>query len=220
MIIFVDGIDGSGKSTLIRHLAAALNRSGAEAAVSSPLWRYLPTIAAPEQFATWVLNTTGKDVAEALIRAMIDRLDDLRDMSRGQDRVYLVDRGPKTVYASARAHARERHAALEPLRKRLAVSVQALNAVQPCMAIELGEGENALKVALQRLESSQTVTPGYLKYLRSFATEMHTTDDWPGLPMQRLDASSPIEVNCAAAIESLRVGATRKDNPSSPFVTH
>ncbi|MFJ1537554.1 hypothetical protein ACIODS_03320 [Micromonospora chalcea] len=217
----MDGIDGSGKTTLIRHLAAALNRSGAGASVSSPLWRYLPTIAAPEQFASWVLSTTGKDIAEALIRAMIDRLDDLRDLSRGQDRVYLVDRGPKTVYASARAHARQPHAALEPLRKRLAVSVQALNDVQPCTAIELGKkGENALKVALPRLESSQTVTPRYIKYLRSLATEMHTAGDWPGLPTQPLDASSPIELNCAAVIESLRVGANRNDDPSSPSVTH
>ncbi|MET8307778.1 hypothetical protein [Micromonospora sp. NPDC005173] len=206
MIIFVDGIDGSGKTTLIRHLAAALNGSGAEAAVSSPLWRYLPTIAAPEQFASWVVSTTGMDVAEALIGAMIDRLDDLRGLSVGRDRVYLVDRGPKTVYASARAHASERHGALEPLWKRLALSVRALNDVQPCMAIELGEGKNALKVALPRLTLSQTATPGYLKYLRSFAKEMHTSLDWSGLPTQRLDVSSPIELNCAAVMAELSVG--------------
>ncbi|MEU5945942.1 hypothetical protein ABZ793_10315 [Micromonospora sp. NPDC047465] len=209
MIIFVDGIDGSGKTTLIRHLAAALNSTGTEAAVSSPLWRYLPTIAAPEQFASWVLSATGMEVAEALIGAMIDRLDDLRGLSFGQNRMHLVDRGPKTVYASALAHARERHAALELLRKRLAVSVRALTDVQPCTAIELGEGDGALQVTLPRLTLSQTVPPGYLRYLRSFAREMHTGGDWPGLPTQRLDASSPIEISCAAVIESLRLLTTR-----------
>ncbi|WP_157745752.1 hypothetical protein [Micromonospora purpureochromogenes] len=219
MIIFVDGIDGSGKTTLIRHLAAALNRSGTEAAAFSPLWRYLPTIAAPEQFASWVVSTTGMEVAEPLIGAMIERLDDLRGLSVGQNRVHLVDRGPKTVYASARAHASERRAALEPLRKRLAVSVRALNHVQPCMAVELGEGEEALKVALPRLTSSQTVTPRYLRYLRSFATEMHTGGDWPGLPTQRLHVSGPIELNCAAVIESLRLPSASNDDPASPSVT-
>lgn len=162
MIIFVDGIDGSGKTALIRHLATALNSSGIEAVVSSPLWRYLPTIAAPEQFASWAVSTAGMNVAEALIGAMIDRLDDLRDLSVAQDPVYLVDRGPKTVYASARAHAHERHTAFELLWENLAASVRALTDVQPSVAIELGEGEEALQTALARLTSSQTVTPGYL----------------------------------------------------------
>ncbi|MEV0427897.1 hypothetical protein [Micromonospora sp. NPDC050495] len=203
MIIFIDGIDGSGKTTLIRHLATGLNRSGTEAVVSSPLWRYLPTIAAPEQFASWVVNTTGMDVAEALIGAMIDRLDDLRDLSVAQDRVHLVDRGPKTVYASARAHAHERHTAFEPLRENLAASVRALTNVQPCVAIELGEGEKALQTALPRLTSSQTVTPGYLGYLQAFAAEMHISGDWPGLPTKRLDVSMSAESNFVAVIDSL-----------------
>ncbi|MEW2386047.1 hypothetical protein AB0873_28700 [Micromonospora sp. NPDC047707] len=209
MIIFVDGIDGSGKTTLIRHLATALNRSGTEAAVSSPLWRYLPTIAAPEQFASWVVSTPGVEVAEALILAMIDRLDDFRSLSVAQDRVHLVDRGPKTVYASARAHAHERRTAFEPLREHLAASVRALADVQPCMAIELGEGKEALQVALPRLTSSQTVTPGYLGYLQAFAREMHAFGDWPGLPTQRLDVSISAESNCAAVIESLRLPTIR-----------
>ncbi|MEV1013247.1 hypothetical protein AB0I89_22175 [Micromonospora sp. NPDC049801] len=209
MIIFVDGIDGSGKTTLIGHLAAALNRSGAEAVVSSPLWRYLPTIAAAEQFASWVVSTTGLDVAEALITAMIDRLDDLRDLSVAQDHVHLVDRGPKTVYASARAHAYERRTAIEPLRERLATSVRALTDVHPCVAIELGDGVEALRTALPRLTSSQTVTPGYLGYLQALATEMHTFGDWPGLPTQRLDISMSTESNCAAILESLRLPSPR-----------
>jgi thymidylate kinase len=205
MIIFVDGIDGSGKTTLIKHLATALNSSGIEAVVSSPLWRYLPTIAAPEQFASWVVSTASMDVAEALIGAMIDRLDDLRDLSVAQDRVRLVDRGPKTVYASARAHAHERHTAFEPLRENLAASVRALTDVQPCVAIELGDGEEALQTALPRLTSSQTVTPGYLGYLQAFATEMHTSGGWPGLSTKRLDVSMSVESNCVAVIESLRL---------------
>lgn len=205
MIIFVDGIDGSGKTTLIRHLATALTSSGIEAVVSSPLWHYLPTIAAREQFASWVVSTPGMDVAEALIGAMIDRLNDLRDLSVAQDRVHLVDRGPKTVYTSARAHAHERHTAFEPLREILAASVRALTDVQPCVAIELGEGEKALQTALPRLISSQTVTPGYLGYLQAFATEMRTSGDWPGLPTKRLDVSISAESNCVAVIESLRL---------------
>ncbi|MEU8331647.1 hypothetical protein [Micromonospora sp. NPDC048839] len=203
MIIFVDGIDGSGKTTLIGHLVAALNRGGAEARVSGLLWRYLPTIAAPEQFDSWIVSTTGLDVAEALITAMIDRLDDLRALSVAQDRVHLVDRGPKTVYASARAHAYERRTSIEPLRERLAASVRALTDVQPCVSIELGEGEEALRTALPRLTSSQTVTPAYLGYLQAFATEMYASGDWPGLPTQRLDVSMSAESNCVAVIESL-----------------
>ncbi|MEU5785839.1 hypothetical protein [Micromonospora lupini] len=209
MIIFVDGIDGSGKTTLIRHLATALNSSGIEAVVSSPLWRYLPTIAAPEQFASWVVSTPGMDVAEALIGAMIDRLDDLRDLSVAQDRVRLVDRGPKTVYASARAHACERRTAIEPLRERLAASVRALTDVQPCLAIELGDGVEALRTALPRLTPHQTVTLGYLGYLQAFVTEMHTFGDWPGLPTQRLDVSMSAESNCAAVLKSLRFPSPR-----------
>jgi cytidylate kinase len=87
MIIFVDGIDGSGKTTLVRHIAAALHRSGTEVAESSPLWRFLPAIAAPEEFGSWVISATGMHVAEALIGAMVDRLDELRSHSVGQSRV-------------------------------------------------------------------------------------------------------------------------------------
>lgn len=213
MIIFVDGIDGSGKTTLIRHLASSLSHNGTEAAISSPLWRYLPMIAAPEQFASWVVSTTGTKVAKAIIKAMIDRLDELRDLSLTQERVHLVDRGPKTVYASAHAHAHahKRHTALEPLREHLAASVRTLTDVQPCVAIELGQGEKALQIALSRLTSSQTVTPKYLRYLQAFAAEMHTSGDWPGLPTQRIGVSSSVEFNCVAVIESLCLSTITND---------
>ncbi|MEU7609405.1 hypothetical protein [Micromonospora sp. NPDC049204] len=205
MILFVDGIDGSGKTTLVRHLHEALNSADIDTHVAEPLWQHLTPITAPEQFGPWVTSSSGTEVAIALVRAMIGRIDGLRRGSEKQTSVHLVDRGPKTVYASALAQAGGHHAKLGDLRELLANAVRALQETQPCTAVELG-AEDALGAALPRLEKVQPVTPRYLRYLRTFAEEMRVGPDWPGLPTQRVSSFASVEDSCRAVLAALHHG--------------
>ncbi|WP_431728498.1 hypothetical protein [Verrucosispora sp. TAA-831] len=211
MILFVDGIDGSGKTTLIRRLRDAITRGGTSAYTAEPLWRYLDAITAPEQFGGWVTSSGGLDVAEALMTAMARRVDDLRGRDPQQPHVLLVDRGPKTVYASARAHAKQQRDKLAPVRALLAEAVRALQDSQPCVAVELSTGA-ALDVALPRIELAQAVTPRYLRYLHAFSEEMDAESDWPDLPAHRLSPSAPVDQNCRATVEALGRASSKDES--------
>ncbi|MCG5467048.1 hypothetical protein MED01_006098 [Micromonospora sp. MED01] len=211
MILFVDGIDGSGKTALVRHLHETLGSADIDTYVAEPLWRHLTPITAPEQFGPWVTSSSGTEVAIALVRAMIGRINSLRRGGEKHTRVHLVDRGPKTVYASALAHAGGHHTELGDLRELLANAVRALQETQPCKAVELG-AEDALGVALPRLAKIQAVSPQYLRYLRTFAEEMRTGSDWPGLPTQRVNSFASVDDSCRAVLAALH----RDLNPAVP----
>jgi thymidylate kinase len=109
VIAFVDGIDGTGKSTLINGLLDEFAQEGAPAILAPPLWTFLDPISSPEQFGPWVQDTSGAEVGRHLLLAMTHRVDKLRaDVAHkviDHGAVILVDRGPKTVVCSGRAHA-------------------------------------------------------------------------------------------------------------------
>ncbi|WP_431884239.1 hypothetical protein [Micromonospora gifhornensis] len=106
MIVFIDGPDGSGKSTLVARLGPALVTHGRTVTHAPPLWSYLNEMSAPEEFAPWVRTTPGIEIAHALLEAKTRRIESLITTAgtrRAHD-VTLVDRGPKTEICSARAH--------------------------------------------------------------------------------------------------------------------
>lgn len=107
MILFVDGIDGTGKSTLVARLLDDLARLRTPAVVAPPLWTFLEPISAPEDFGPWVRATPGGEVGRHMVKAMTQRVERLHaDSTGGRQAIVLVDRGPRTVASSARAQAR------------------------------------------------------------------------------------------------------------------
>jgi thymidylate kinase len=209
MIVFVDGVDGSGKSTLIQRMLIDLRAQARPVSLASPLWKFLEHISAPQDFAPWVEATAGLEVARALLASMAKRIDSLAKLSTEPSRrtmVVLVDRGPKTVLCSALAHIRtgipvpnvtqEDEMSVEHHRTLLAEQITRLLAVNACVSVELhlnGQAERIFK----RLAQLESLSPAYLRYLHTFADEMQSVDRWPGLPSLPLSATDSVDYNVA-----------------------
>lgn len=214
MIVFVDGIDGSGKTTLINHLLDNLAEQGRPAVVAPALWTFLDSVSEPGDFARWVTHTPGIDVGRHLLLAMQRRLDklhaDLDHRIISREATVLVDRGLRTVASSARAHARTGRpgvaAAGQPDRAFrdhevvLAAQVASLADVVPAGAVELCVDERTMTVAIGRLSEQEDLTDAYVAYLRAFCAEMATASAGPETPILRVDAMAPTATNVAAAL--------------------
>ena len=207
MILFVDGIDGTGKSTLIDHLLVQMAREEAPVTLAPPLWKYLATLARAEEFAGWVRFTPGVEIAQHLLAGMCRRLDDigskLANGAISSDTLVLVDRGPKTVACSAWAHASTGQGPCGA-RDSLADDVRALEGRTTCLtasatvsAVELVHP--AADLILDRVRQSEEVTPDYERYLRAFADRMTMAGPWPGLVRLALAADGDIASNVRGA---------------------
>ncbi|MER7006273.1 hypothetical protein ABT297_24955 [Dactylosporangium sp. NPDC000555] len=197
-MVFVDGVDGAGKTTMIQRLAQSLPAPTVH--VADPLWHYLPAVTAPTDFASWVMSTSAAEVAIAIIDACIHRLADIRRHLelRGPGTVVLVDRGPRTVAASARAHLATggpAETAVDPessIRRLRATIGQAAHA-DDCMAVELRV--TSYDAILHRLGDSERTDPRYLRYLRAFLQYFEAETPWPGLRQIVLDATADLATN-------------------------
>jgi hypothetical protein len=209
LILFVDGVDGSGKSTLVDGLLDLLVAQGTPAVHAPPLWTYLTALGSPDDFAGWVLRTPGVEVARQLLSAMSRRVDTLRaSLAQGRaatGAVVVADRGPKTVVCSALAHASTGRAAesATPTGPTVADCVSALEGRVMCLAanatvaaVELLHRD--LHVVLNRLAPLEAVSPAYERYLRAFSDEMTTAAAWPGVPWMAIPADAEVASNVAS----------------------
>ncbi|QOC90857.1 DEAD/DEAH box helicase family protein [Micromonospora craniellae] len=213
MIVFIDGPDGSGKSTLIANLGRALVAHGRTVTHAPPLWTYLNELSAPEDFGPWVRTTPGVQIAHALLEAKTRRIESLITTAgtRGARDVVLVDRGPKTVICSALAHQktgipspddpRLRSPSTGQHRARLEQHVRHLVAVEACMSIELRPPEQpaGLDLILTRLSQREELPPSYVRYLKALVAGM-ATSSYTVLPLLPLDATAGIAVNTEAGL--------------------
>lgn len=206
MVVFLDGVDGSGKTTLLHGLAEVAREE--EVTIAPPLWHWLPAVDRPEAFADWVTRTAAERVAVELLEAQRRRIDALRSRASGFDAsTVLVDRGPKTVEASARAHLHrtdqttsgsdlDRHFA--GLRR----CVDLLARSADCVSIELTV--SSYDEILERLSVRDRYDATYIRHLHAFLQEFQRTDAVAGVRSLVLDAASPFEQNRAAAALAFR----------------
>ncbi|MGC5052827.1 AAA family ATPase [Micromonospora sp. DT48] len=213
MIVFIDGPDGSGKSTLIDNLAPALVAHGRTVTHAPPLWTYLNELSAPEDFAPWARTTPGIQIAHALLEAKTRRIEWLITTAgtrRAHD-VVLVDRGPKTVICSALAHhktgipspddPRLRPPSNGQHRARVEQHIRHLVAVEACMSMELRLPEQSadLDLVLGRLAKREELTSTYVRYLTALVAEM-AAFSCTVLPLLPLDAAAGIAANTEAGL--------------------
>ncbi|GAA4243176.1 hypothetical protein [Dactylosporangium darangshiense] len=211
--VFVDGVDGAGKTTMIRELAQSLPTVH----IADPLWRYLPAVTVPTDFAAWVTSTSAAEVATALIDAYIHRLDDIRWRleSTGPDTVVLVDRGPRTIAASALAHVTTRDSPdttpdLGPALKRLRNALREVVHSDDCITVELRV--TRYQAILHRLSNNERADPRYLRYLSAFLQQFKAEPPWPGTRAIALDATADLAANASSLQANLSAwigGVTR-----------
>lgn len=189
MIVFVDGPDGSGKTTLVSGLHRELLRAGHNAVLAPALWKFIDEIDRPEAFAEWVIGRPGFEVAGALIHAMSARLLWLKESTdrRRIGDIVLVDRGVRTVICSARAHIQggdgtELPAGLVSLNEQatcLANQLPALAAAEPCLGVEIRMPSPSIAFDLitERLTKREELSPQYLRYLQCLCVELSMNTD-------------------------------------------
>ncbi|MEU7873353.1 hypothetical protein [Dactylosporangium sp. NPDC049140] len=79
VVVYIDGVDGTGKTTLINQL---IRCHPADVTITAPpLWTYLPAVPVPAAFSTWVTTTPAATVAADLLAAQRTRVADLRSGS-------------------------------------------------------------------------------------------------------------------------------------------
>lgn len=206
MIVFIEGPDGSGKSTLIARLRILLSESGRQVLLAPALWTFLEPITAPGEFGPWVRAVPGTDVAFALLAAMAERVRSLAALTSAQDQsVVLVDRGPVTVTCSALAHAKTGRpsgnpsAQLQEACEALRQQVSSLTAAAPCRSVQL-RLPTGPKLVITRLSALEDLSASYTRYLRVLCAELATARPQPGMQVLVLDADASIEMNTAAAV--------------------
>jgi len=209
-VVFVDGVDGAGKTTLIQHLARTLPTQPVH--IADPLWNYLPAVTNAADFGPWVTSTPAEEVAAALIDACIHRLDHIRRHpgSAEPGNVVLVDRGPRTVAASARAHIATGHSANaaydpRPAVKQLTAALMQTAEATACMTAELRVTN--YDAILYRLSHRERTDVRYLHYLRTFLHHFETDPPWLGVQRIELDATANITVNVRIIRKALRLSA-------------
>jgi thymidylate kinase len=206
-VVFLDGVDGSGKTTLLNQLARAL--APAQTSVAPPLWRFLPDLTTPADFGPWVTSTDADHIAVALLTGQTHRIHTIRSLSQdaADPVVLLVDRGPATVIASARAHLRtgirtgnhERIDLTDHI-DRLRNVVRSLSDETACLSIELA-ADGCPDRILNRLTLEDRTNPDYLRYLHALRSELSTGEPaWAGLRQVCLDATQPIGITLSTAV--------------------
>jgi thymidylate kinase len=96
-IVSIEGVDSSGKSTLCKRTQALFGLDRVEILRIDP---FLPA-AITENFAAWVCSVPGEEIAHTLLHASTLRRKAIQDVTKP---IILLDRGPWSVAASARAH--------------------------------------------------------------------------------------------------------------------
>jgi len=209
-VIFVDGVDGAGKTTLINQLAAHIWHPSVR--IAPPLWSYLPMITDPSMFAGWVTSTDPLQVATALLTAQTERIDEIHAQVTGvrPAPMVLVDRGATTVIASARAHllttaeAGNAHAEpswleqVGPAVARLRAAARRLSTATDCVALELSVTD--YRHILSRLSSEDRDNRDYVRYLHTFLAEFQTIERPPDTRRLTLDATAPPEDSLRTAL--------------------
>ncbi|MET7422064.1 hypothetical protein [Dactylosporangium sp. NPDC005555] len=204
VVIYVDGVDGTGKSTLIgqlvRHYPAHL------AITAPPLWRYLPSVPTPQAFPTWVTTTPANDIAAELLSAQRNRINDLHALG-DHCQIVLVDRGPRTVEASARAHLAtkpppELSEATADLIAELHTAARRLSAVHPCLSIELAT--TSYDEIIHRLTITERHDAAYLRYLRAFLHEFQSSASTSDPAPLVLRADAHLHQNVTVALRAVQ----------------
>jgi predicted ATPase len=204
VVIYLDGVDGAGKTTLTNRLAENIP----QAVIAPPLWRYLASVTAPEDFAAWVTTTAPEGVAIELLAAQRGRIADVNTAVRDAEAsAMLVDRGPKTVAASARAHlhgsvARDGGRALERSFVYLQWAVRRLAQTHPCISIELAT--NNYGEIVGRLTDTERRNVSYRQYLERFLTEFQTARHTDGVISLMLLANDTVDHNLHTATRVVR----------------
>lgn len=207
-ILFLDGVDGAGKSTMINRLEQAL--TGRPIHVAPPLWTYLPAITEPAEFARWVVATPAFEVAASLLDADAQRLTALRRRAArgGAGWIALVDRGPRTVTASASAQVAAVTATSRPsplpvdAARRHDIAVTRLAAVEDCISIEL-QVKDYGEIA-HRLTAEERANQRYQRYLATFLDRFLADNGGSRPERLTLDATADIETNVASVLAALQ----------------
>lgn len=206
VVVFLDGVDGAGKTTLLRRLTE--HPRDHRPVVAPPLWRYLASVTSPEAFAEWATTTEPARVAVELLCAQRDRTAAIRRTLRDvKQPTILVDRGPRTVEASARAHQRARltpnHAdrEVEGSVASLRDAVGQLAGAGPCLSIVLDV--HSYEQVIDRLTVQERQNPAYVRYLQRLLQEFRAGQDVEGVTPLVLSATDTVARNQAAATRAI-----------------
>ncbi|MGI5185432.1 hypothetical protein ACQEVZ_55225 [Dactylosporangium sp. CA-152071] len=204
VVVFVEGVDGTGKTTLINHLVQQLPTHATITA--PPLWTYLPAVPTPDAFRTWVTTTPAAAVAADLLTAQHARINALQRLSSPHE-VVLVDRGPRTVAASARAHLATNSqpgppGAADELAVELGTAVRRLTATRPCLSIELAT--TTYDEIMDRLTDHERRDAAYLRYLHTFLREFRADTFPTGAAQLVLAADAELGETVAAAAAAIQ----------------
>jgi hypothetical protein len=203
MIVFIEGPDGSGKTTLTTGLSQELAKLELRTAICRPLWQFLPFLDRPESFAAWVITTPGEEVGQALLSAMTAQIALIAEQC-SSGRIVLVDRGPTTVECSARAHAGPAAATATFItaHEELQRHMLSLTASTDCRAVHLTTSGSQSDLR-RRLSADETITSRYSTYLAALNENFRQSRHWPGIPTMDLNTWNPAQENLKKALNGI-----------------